>query len=325
MNESMISVIIPVYNSQAYLDACMDSVLNQTYRNLDVILVDDGSTDESGAMCDAYAQMDSRVRVFHKPNGGQSTARNMGIDAAAGDYIMFIDSDDTVELNMVERLIGLIDRYTADIAACELQDVYADGSTFQKPPKPDYACTGREAVAHSMKSQDIYAYPVNKVYKRSLWENFRYQCGRCYEDTEVIPYVLYAADRVAVCSDALYHYYQRIGSTTTASFHKKQLDVIWAYEQQMAYFADKCPELIDAINYRLDWARFCVLDKMIAAGYPRTEPEYRDAVRWIRQHRARIMKCPYLQRTRKIGAILISVSDRLYACAVKVYARNRML
>lgn len=325
MNESLISVIIPVYNSQPYLEACINSVLNQTYRNLEVLLVDDGSKDESGAMCDAYARQDDRVRVFHKENGGQSTARNMGLDAAAGDFVMFIDSDDTVELNMAERLMGLIETWSADIAACELQDVYYDGATFQKPPKPDYVCTGREAVAHSMKSQDIYGYPVNKLYRKSLWDHFRFQNGRCYEDAEVIPYVLYAAERVAVCTDALYHYYQRKNSTTTATFSKKQLDVIWAYEQQMVYFADKCPELIDAINYRLDWSRFCVLDKMIVANYPRTEPEYGEAVRWIRQHRARILKCPYLTKPRKIGAILISVSDRLYARAVKLYAGNRLI
>ena len=226
---------------------------------------------------------------------------------------------------MAERLMGLIDRYDADIAVCELMEVYFDGTTFQKPLKEDYICTGREAVAHSMKSKDIYAYPFNKLYKSELWRNFRFQVGRCYEDTEVIPFVLYAAAKVAVCSDPMYHYYQRANSITNASFHKKQLDIIWAYKRQMEYFGGRCPELIDAINYRLDWARFNVLDKMIVANYPCTEPEYQDAVRWIRKHAMRILKCPYLQRTRKIGAILICISARLYACAVKLYARKRMI
>lgn len=325
MNENLISIIVPVYNTQKYLDGCMESLLNQTWRNLEILLVDDGSTDASGAMCDAFARQDNRVRVIHQPNGGISAARNNGLDAAAGDYIMFIDSDDTVDVHMAERLWGLISRYSADIAACELMEVYADGSTFQKSLKPDYVCTGREAVAHSMKSQDIYAYSVNKLYKKSLWDHFRFQVGRCYEDTEVIPFVLYAADRVAVCSDPLYRYYQRSNSVTTSSFNKKQLDVIWAYEQQMAYFAKRCPELIDAIYYRLDWARFCVLDKMIVANYPRSEPEYKNAVQWIKRHKKRILKCPYLQKTRKIGAILISINDRLYARVVKIYARKRMI
>lgn len=325
MSEALISVIVPVYNVQKYLDGCMETILNQTWRNLEIILVDDGSTDESGAMCDTYAAQDARVRVLHKNNGGLSSARNLGIDTAAGDYIMLIDSDDTVDTHMAERLMGLIDRYDADIAACELMLVYSDGSTFQKPLKDDYVCTGREAVAHSMKSQDIYAYAVNKLYRKEVWRDFRFESGRYYEDTEVIPFVLYAAAKVAVCSDPMYHYYQRANSITNASFHKKQMDIIWAYERQMEYFGERCPELIDAINYRLDWARFDVLDKMIVADYPRTEPEYRDAVRWIRKHAMRILKCPYLRKTRKICAILICISDRLYARAVKLYARKRMI
>lgn len=203
-----ISVIIPVYNVEDYLEKCVDSVINQTYKNLEVLLVDDGSTDRSGDICDALASTDSRIRVIHKKNGGLSDARNAGMDAATGDFIAFLDSDDWVDLDMYEVLHNLLIEHEADISICRFKNIYHD--------VVEDGSTGKIAVYDNIGALKAIAriennfYPThnvwNKLYRSELVNNFRFIKGKLVEDLYFTPGVIHASKRVVYIDKAMHNY-----------------------------------------------------------------------------------------------------------------------
>ena len=171
-----ISVIVPVYKVEPYLSRCLDSIINQTYRNLEIILVDDGSPDRCGEICDEYARQDSRIRVIHKANGGLSDARNHGIDVAIGDYIAFVDSDDYIATDMYEKMLARLELDNSDMVVCNYYR-FDEGSA---PPKdgyiqlPDRVLTQDEAFDFYLQIGGDYVSAWNKLYKRTIFDDLRY-------------------------------------------------------------------------------------------------------------------------------------------------------
>ena len=235
--KELISVVIPVYKVEAYLTACVESVLAQTYQNIEIILVDDGSPDRCPQMCDEFAARDSRIRVIHKQNGGLSSARNAGIDAAQGAYLAFLDSDDLWTPVFLDRLHTALTEADADFAVCLFQ-------RFQgEPPKglPESAQTEelsqREAFEclFNIRNENMVVAP-NKLYRRHLFASIRYPVGKLHEDEAVIHEVIGGAERIAWVEEAHYLYRQAPNSITTAKFNLKRLDETYAKEQRIAYF-----------------------------------------------------------------------------------------
>ena len=231
--KELVSVIIPVYNVQEYLPACLDCVCGQTYKDLEIILVDDGSTDDSGAICEQYGQNDSRIRVIHKPNGGQSSARNMGIDVANGRWLTFVDSDDLIAPDYVEALLRAIG--DCDISMCDRQK-------FTQAPDP---VAGDGAVIVYDKDQmlrKVYDAPKyiaiwGKLYRRELFTSFRFAEGIIYEDEDALPQLFYASEKIACLQEEKYFYRVRPDSTMTATFSKKRLDIICVCKRRIDLFA----------------------------------------------------------------------------------------
>ena len=217
--ETMLSVIIPVYNVEEYLAKCVDSILNQSYTNLEVILVNDGSKDSSGSICDAFAQKDSRVRVIHKENGGLSSARNAGIEAAKGEYITFVDSDDWIEADAYAHLLELMQRYQVKLVCGGNYDV--DGETGVKTlgicPGKEELVTTEEFVGRMFKWQGCDSSACDKIYHKSLLENFRYPEGRVCEDVAVTYKIVLGTDRAVFSERPFYNYYHRPGSITIST------------------------------------------------------------------------------------------------------------
>lgn len=236
MNE-LISVIIPVYNVEAYLEACVKSVMTQTYKNIEIILVDDGSPDNCPAMCDAYAAIDSRVRVIHKENGGLSSARNAGIDAASGDYLAFLDSDDLWSPYFLERLYFAITDTDADIAVCQFTQFEGDKVPQNPDKQSNLLLTKTEAFdcLFNEKNENMVIAP-NKLYRRNIFKTIRYPVRKLHEDEAIIHEVIGASDRIVWIEEAHYFYRQTPGSITTAKFNLKRLDEMFAKEQRIAYF-----------------------------------------------------------------------------------------
>ncbi len=217
----LVSVIVPVYNAERWLGRCVESVLGQTHGELELILVDDGSVDGSGALCDDYAVRDSRVRVIHKANGGVSAARNDGLEAARGEWIAFCDNDDFMAAGMVERLLGICVETGSDIAQCGTARGLAE-SLPMPPAGPVKVMTGRELLERFRSEGTIYIW--DKIYRRGVWNGVRFPEGSYTgEDVWVVHHLFGAARTVAVTRERLYYHYRNPQSVMQRGF-----DVRWA-------------------------------------------------------------------------------------------------
>lgn len=214
---TLISVIVPVYKVERYLPRCVDSILAQTHKTLEIILVDDGSPDRCSAICDEYAAKDSRITVIHKKNGGLSSARNAGLDAASGEYIAFVDSDDWIEPEMYGHMLGLMKRYDAKLVCAGRYDISekTGEKTVGLCPKKEEAVTAEEMVGRIFLWDGCDSSACDKLYHRSLLENFRYPEGKVCEDVPVTYRIVLQAGRAVLCDRPFYNYYHRVGSIST--------------------------------------------------------------------------------------------------------------
>ncbi|MBO5342418.1 MAG: glycosyltransferase [Lachnospiraceae bacterium] len=225
----LISVIIPVYNVETYLQRCLESVVNQTYCNLEIILVDDGSTDSSGAICDSYAYKDKRICVIHKENGGLSDARNHGLSKAQGAYIFFVDADDYIAPETLEILYERMRKDNSDMAVCSYRYVDENGEFVidknGENPICDEVLTGAEAI-HKLEHHKKWYFTVvwNKLYRRYLFEHIQFLQGKYHEDEYIAHHIYNHCNRISFIHDELYYYVQRTGSITDVKNIRKEID-----------------------------------------------------------------------------------------------------
>jgi glycosyltransferase involved in cell wall biosynthesis len=247
----MVSIIIPVYNVQDYLARCVDSVLTQTYTDLEIILVDDGSIDISGDICDEYALLDARVRVIHKENGGLSDARNAGLDVARGNYVAFIDADDYVHPSFVELLLKTINETGAQIAVSTWQEL-KDGDKPRKVKTKRPRCTiltQEEAISSVFYQKKLNHSACSRIFETQLFNNLRFPEGMLYEDLAIIYPLLCKVEKVALINTPMYYYMHRQGSIiTTMSLRRTHvLDHIERIEEQVT---DEAPQYLPAVRSR---------------------------------------------------------------------------
>ncbi len=247
----MVSIIIPVYNVQDYLARCVDSVLTQTYTDLEIILVDDGSIDISGDICDEYALHDARVRVIHKENGGLSDARNAGLDVARGNYVAFIDADDYVHPSFVELLLKTINETGAQIAVSTWQEL-KDGDKPRKVKTKRPRCTiltQEEAISSVFYQKKLNHSACSRIFETQLFNNLRFPEGMLYEDLAIIYPLLCKVEKVALINTPMYYYMHRQGSIiTTMSLRRTHvLDHIERIEEQVT---DEAPQYLPAVRSR---------------------------------------------------------------------------
>ena len=223
----LISVIVPVYNVAAYLDECLESIIRQTYTNLEIILVDDGSTDESGNKCDEWVAKDSRVKVIHKENGGQASARNMGLKEAAGLYIGYVDSDDYIDETMYETLLDIMEQNAADIVECQYSLVGGTEPNQETYTNQVYTYTGREVcnkMLENIPTQPMITVSIwNCLYKAEVAKKTMFEEGVYYEDVMYSYRVLWGLDKVIFYDKPLYCYRIRNGSTTNVKLSSKHI------------------------------------------------------------------------------------------------------
>lgn len=234
----LVSILVPVYNCGAYLPRCLDSILSQTHTNLQVVLVDDGSTDQSGAICDRYAASDSRVQVIHKANAGVAAARNTCLEAASGEYLMFVDSDDYLSHDAVQSLYEALCRDGSDLAIGRHTDVYDDGSENDSFCRwmTDRVYTNREILSMMGEPNRPAVTPWGKLYTKAAMCGIRYPGRACGEDLSVFPYILENCPRVSVVDRLIYFYYQRSGSILHVYNTRTQIDNLEANLHITRYF-----------------------------------------------------------------------------------------
>ena len=228
IDNRLVSVIIPAYNVEQYVERCVYSVTKQTYRNLEIILVDDGSTDCTGIICDKLAKEDNRISVIHKTNGGLSDARNAGIDVSRGEYISFVDSDDYIASDMLEHMMNAMCETDISMVVVGFWKQSGDAREYCGPTT-ERVVSSEEALKDIYIGHEIYPASWNKLYRRALFNNNRFAVGMINEDSEIITKLLMECNRVALVSKPLYIYMIREGSITQSSFSSKDYNGIKAY------------------------------------------------------------------------------------------------
>lgn len=251
--QPLVSIIVPVYKVEKYLERCVNSILNQTYRNIEVILVDDGSPDKCGVICDEYQKKDNRIRVIHKKNGGLSDARNVAIPLVKGEYISFIDSDDWVSPYYVEHLYKAVSMCQADLGISWFENVF-EGKALRSEPEKElmrYEClTAGECLKKLLYQDGVEVCAWGKLYKTELFEDLRYPVGKLYEDIPVTYETVKQSKKISVIRNVDYYYFQRGDSIQNVTFNNRKMDGVEHCRNMMNSIYTDFPDLKYAAECR---------------------------------------------------------------------------
>lgn len=254
--DNLISVIVPVYNVEKYLHQCIDSIINQTYKNLEIILVDDGSTDNSGKICDEYKSKDNRITVIHKKNGGLSDARNAGLKVAKGEFIAFADSDDWLDQNIYNELITSLINNDADISACNIAFAYDNKTEISSISLSKSIFNSEEAINQLICGTGFCAVAWNKLYKKTCINNMTFEVGKTHEDEFFTYKVLSNAEKLVFINKPLYFYRQRTTSIMGEKYSLKRLDAVDACYERLWFLKDKYTKLYKSDKFT--FANMCM-------------------------------------------------------------------
>lgn len=311
MKPMLLSVIVPVYNVEKYLACCVESILCQTYKDLEIILVDDGSPDGCGAMCDAYAKKDGRVRVIHKENGGLSDARNAGLSVCRGDYIGFVDSDDTIAPDMYETLVGFAEKENLDVAMCGVTDIWPDREEGTPIFAPVVLTKTEDIIEEILVNRHGgTAVPVwCRIYRAPLFKDLLFEKGRYYEDGYyLLPWIV-RTRRFGRLSERKYFYFHREGSITDIVRPGKRVDDFReAYEAVLRYIQIHFPQSVFAGEYRL-WLTYGMILHKLGG---RDMPYCRELAKCIRMDLGKIWKNPYVKTKGRMAYSLIAWDVKRY-------------
>ena len=240
----LISIIVPVYNVKPYLERCFDSIVHQSYRNLEIILVDDGSTDGSGEMCDVLAAKDERVKVLHKINGGLGSARNAGIEAAKGNLFGFVDSDDWVDPGMYRSMLGMMHEKKAEICACGIQRVTETGdiSYYHDDLAERTVFDREEALIELPRNERLSNSVCNKLFQRKCIDGLAFDETIAYEDNPFTPQCIARAERIAYTAKPFYSYFERTGSISRDKFSTREFDRVKSDRMRLDFYREHFPQ-----------------------------------------------------------------------------------
>lgn len=260
---SIISVIVPCYNAEKYLERCVNSILAQTYYDLEIILVNDGSTDKTGEICEKFAKIDSRVKVVHKRNGGLSDARNAGIDVAEGDFYAFVDGDDYVEPDTYEAMIFEMRNQDVSLVSAGIFAEDVEGNKSISMSKEHLILDKKEAFINLLGSERTIGHSsCNKLFRKELFNGIRYKKGIINEDMEILPKILDACDYVVLLDKPVYHYIKRAGSITEAEFSEWRYQSINIPFGALSLCKEKYSELVPYANYYVMDSLFKLLEEL---------------------------------------------------------------
>ena len=296
MENIQISIVIPVFNVEKYLYQCIESVVNQTYRNLEIVIVDDGSTDGSGSICNEYAKKDERVRVYHTENRGLSAARNYALDRLHGEYIAFLDSDDWLEPNAIEHFLDKAQNTGADIVACRFYQEFKDRTKEQNGPNNEFTVEGEKILKSMILDHKLTEDVWNKFYKAILFNAIRFPEGRIFEDKATTYKLLQKASVLAYTPYYLIHYRNRVNSLSNIHSMKSLLDYWVVYRERVdtiggiseQYYRVALSECIGAISRMWRWYAGCT------EGEKKGSQNYLDEMhRFLEAHRNEVLSGKY--------------------------------
>ena len=318
----LITVIIPVYNVEKYISKCIDSVLGQTYDNLEVILIDDGSTDNSGIICDGYAQKNDNVIVIHKQNGGLSSARNAGMKILHGKYVMFLDSDDWIEKETVRCLFELIRSNDADMAAVRFNPVYSDDSENKADNTNGISVFNKEeALATFLFNGYLSPCACGKLWRVKDWEGITFPEGKLFEDQFTIYKVLERIEKSILSDNKYYNYLKRENSIGHSAFSQKTYDLYEAINTEYKYLSSNYPSIISSLNVALVTWEIVFVNMML-----RSNAQDDKIIKKIRMDARRYFdeckKSKYISKIRKVQIFLFAYNMPLYKLFYRLYKKK---
>ena len=308
----LITVVVPIYNVERYLKECVESIINQTYLNLEIILVDDESPDHCGEICDYYQKIDHRIKVIHQKNRGLSGARNVAIDIAKGEYITFIDSDDYIELDMIEMLYKQICLHHAEMAVCGFESFFEDGtkkmSSFSDKV---YVYTREQAFDCFLFNGYLTPCICGKLYCINLWKNIRCPEGKLFEDQFTMYKLIDICNKIVYVSKPKYNYRKRKGSIGHSMFSEKTYDLYTAIQEEYNFVVEKygakCPNISVA---KITWE--IVFVNMMLRGNVKDNVLINKIRTYARSRLFDVFKCPYINVMRKMQIFLFCSNIKLY-------------
>lgn len=320
----MLSIVVPIYKVEKYLNKCIDSILCQTFTDFELILVDDGSPDRCGEICDYYQKRDKRVRVIHKENGGLSSARNAGIDIASGEYIGFVDSDDYIEPFMYEYLIESLKKNKCLLSICAINYVFEDGKSICKvKDEEDQVFNFSDAILemNTYRLFDMGAW--SKVYHKSLFNNLRFPVGKLSEDFYIMYKIFDRAQKISYVATPCYNYLQRQNSISRNT--KINHDFEYAAKEQMEYLETKYPELKVLAHTSYASAALTVYDFYIKNNVKCSKEQLKHFKKILKENYSYIVKAKYLSKTKKIQFALFKINPILYRAIFILYRKYRRI
>jgi glycosyltransferase involved in cell wall biosynthesis len=320
MNNPLITIIVPVYNVEKYLRKCIDSIIGQSYTNLEIILVDDGSPDGSPAICDEYSTQDERIRTVHRANGGQSAARNSGLSIMKGEYVTFVDSDDYVSPDYIEFLYKLLVENNADISQCGHYIVFSEPRQVNKYSDHGLVLFDKKQAIESLCYNGIYDVTAwNKLYKADLYHEIRFPEGRIYEDTAVSHLVAERAKKIAIQMIPKYFYIQRYNSTANGlEFNERKYQFLQAGDELADWVTEHYLELTDAANVKRVFARLSTLSQLVNCNHY-DKKRIAEMMAVIKKYRGGVLRDHQVSKRDKLGILSISLGYPVYWLLWKIY------
>ncbi len=321
MND-LISIIIPVYKVESYIHNCINSVINQTYSNLEIILVDDGSPDNCPQICDEYASIDSRIRVIHKSNGGLSDARNAGLDIATGEYIVFIDSDDQVSLDYIEYLYNMLkENPNSRLSVCGVMQIQ-QGQQISEDKHIEYQhLTPCQALENMLYAKGIEICSYAKMYHKSLFENLKFPKGKVYEDSATTYLLFEMSPEIVYGNKRCYYYFTRPGSISKfGAFNKNEYDYIEHTKIMLDYIIGKYPEIRKAVDRYCLYSKMRIL-RMLVYSKPRNKVFEKEVVRDIKKVRFSVLLDKNSPARDKMAIIMLLFGRDIYKICWFVYCK----
>ncbi|MBF0709868.1 MULTISPECIES: glycosyltransferase family 2 protein [unclassified Gemella] len=318
----LISVIVPVYKVEDYLEKSVNSIINQTYKNLEIILVDDGSPDRSGQICDQLAKKDDRIVVYHKENGGVSAARNFALEKARGAYISFVDSDDYLELNMLEELYNIAIKEDADFVESNFNLIlrskkrkYTEENYYLRLDKKEY-------LKEYLLMDKLFGASWGKIIKADLAKSILFPIDQpIYEDMEYQYQLIKKSNKIILTSQQYYNYVVRKDSETNSDFKEKNMYLLDILNEIKDYTLSNYPDLENEVRSREMYAYFGIFNQIIMLDNYKENKYYYQVKNYLKKNLIYILKNPCIKRNRKISTLLLVVSTRLYKVVLKTYGR----
>lgn len=311
-----ISIIVPVYNLEDYLPKCVDSILAQTFTNFELVLVNDGSPDSSGEICDEYASLDNRIKVIHKKNGGVASARNAGLEVAKGKYIGFVDNDDYINEYMFEILYNHAIKHSSDIVICDYLHVSENNPDHTREFDSGIRIqhfNNIEALNQLYTTNNItFVVPWNKLYKRDLFKDVEYKFGSINDDETVAHELLYNSKQTTYIQAGLYYYVRREGSQMNSNFHIKSFDAVYAFKDREIFFRNIREHHLHqrALKHYMD--RFFYYYYMAKSTLTDIDKELRDLKHTFDKSLFHLLRHKGIGWKQKIMCVVFSVSPSLY-------------